>query len=255
VEDHVLRNRALWDRWSPEWAESGRRAWATDAMTWGIWQIAERDVRALPDVSGRDVVELGCGTAYWSAWLARRGARVVGLDNSARQLATARLLQREHALAFPLVHADAEQVPFRDACFDLAFSEYGAAIWCDPYRWIPEAARILRPGGELIFLRNGVLFSLCAPDSEDPAGDRLLRPYFGLHRLEWTDDGSVNWSLGIGPLIRLFLAQGFEIVDCVELQAREGATTSFPYVTADWASRWPSEEIWRVRKRATGSCP
>jgi ubiquinone/menaquinone biosynthesis C-methylase UbiE len=146
------------------------------------------------------------------------------------------------------VHGDAEHTPFRSERFDLAISEYGAAIWCDPYRWIPEAARLLRPGGELVFLRNSLLFSLCAPDSEDPAGDRLLRPYFGIHRLEWTDDGAINFSLGVGPLIRLFRGSGFEVLDCIEVQPPVGATTSFKYVTTEWARRWPSEEIWRVRK-------
>jgi SAM-dependent methyltransferase len=246
--DHVLRNRDLWDRQAADWVASGRRAWAEGQMEWGMWDIPEAQVRALPSVDGRDVVELGCGTAYWSAWLARRGARVVGLDNSARQLGTARMLQREHALAFPLVHADAEQAPFRAERFDLAISEYGAAIWCDPYRWIPEAARLLRPGGELVFLRNGVLFSLCAPDRDEPAGDRLLRDYFGLHRLEWTDDGAINFSLGVGALIRLFRQSGFEVLDCIELQPPAGGTTRFRYVTPEWAHRWPSEEIWRVRK-------
>ncbi len=252
MDDHVVKNRALWDAWSPKWVEMGRRAWASDEPTWGLWHIRERDVTALPPVSGRDVVELGCGTAYWSAWLARRGARVVGLDNSAGQLATARTLQREHTLTFPLIHADAEHAPFRDESFDLAISEYGAAIWCDPYRWIPEAARLLRPGGELVFLRNGVLFSLCAPDSEDPAGDRLVRGYFDLHRLEWTDDGAINFSLGVGPLIRLFRGSGFEVLDCIEVQAPAEAKTGFQYVTAAWAHQWPSEEIWRGRKGGVG---
>ena len=248
MDDHVTRNRAIWDRWSPEWVEPGRRGWASDAITWGMWNIPEAAVQGVPAVEGRDVVELGCGTAYWSAWLARRGARVVALDNSARQLATARMLQREHALTFPLVHADAEHAPFRDASFDVAFSEYGAALWCDPYAWIPEAARLLRAGGELVFLRDGVLRALCAPDSDDPAGDRLLRPYFGLNRLEWSDDGAVNFALPVGPLIRLFRGSGFEVLDCIELQAPAEATVRFPYITPEWARQWPSEEIWHVRK-------
>jgi SAM-dependent methyltransferase len=247
-DDHVVRNRAVWDAQSAEWVEPGRRAWASEELTWGVWQIPEHKVGVLPEVDGRDVVELGCGTGYWSAWLARRGARVVGLDNSSRQLATARMLQRDHALTFPLVQADAERAPFRDASFDVAISEYGAAIWCDPYRWIPEAARLLRPGGELVFLRFSVLFSLCAPDSDEPAGDRLLRGYFDLHRLEWSDSDAVEFSLGTGRLIRLFRATGFEIVDCVELQAPSDGKTRFPHLTTAWAHRWPSEEIWRVRK-------
>jgi SAM-dependent methyltransferase len=220
-----------------------------------MWEVPERGLNLLPPLDGRDVVELGCGTAYWSAWLARRGARVVGLDNSAKQLATARMLQREHALPFPLIHGDAEHAPFRDHSFDIAISEYGAAIWCDPYRWIPEAARLLRPGGELVFLRNSVLFSLCAPDSDAPAADRLVRGYFDLHRLEWSDDHSVNFSLGIGRLIRLFRAEGFEVVDCVDVQAPADRTTRFPFVTTAWAHQWPSEEIWRVRKTSPPDAP
>ena len=58
------------------------------------------------------------------------------------------------ALEFPLLHGNAEAVPYPDASFDFAISEYGACLWADPYRWIPEAARLLRPGGELIFLTN-----------------------------------------------------------------------------------------------------
>ena len=135
TENHVIVNREQWDADADNWVEPGRRAWSTDEISWGAWSVAESDLRLLPDVDGLDVVELGCGTAYWSAWLARRGARPVGLDNSSRQLATARVLQEESDLRFPLVHADAERAPFRDESFDLAISEYSAAIWCDPYRW------------------------------------------------------------------------------------------------------------------------
>ena len=149
-----------------------------------------------------------------------------------------------------LVYLDARKpFPLPDAAFDFAFSEYGASIWADPHLWIPEAARLLRPGGQLIFLVNGTISILCAPDDEEePAGEQLLRPYFGLHRLEWTDDGAFNFSLGVGALIRLFRQSGFEVLDCIELQAPTGDTTSFRYVTPEWARRWPSEEIWRVRK-------
>ena len=86
---------------------------------------------------------------------------------------------------------NAETVPLPDASFDLAVSEYGAALWADPYKWIPEAARLLRPGGRLAFLANSTLLMLCVPDYEadGPATDRLLRPYFGMHRNEWPDYG------------------------------------------------------------------
>ena len=132
LPDHVQKNRAVWDKLSDEYAGRGARNWASAEPAWGIWGLPERELRALPDVKGRDVIELGCGTAYWSAWFARRGARVVGIDNSAKQLETARALQREHGLDFPLIHGNAESVPLHDGSFDLAFSEYGACLWCDP---------------------------------------------------------------------------------------------------------------------------
>ena len=57
--------------------------------------MPEREVGVLGDVAGLDVIELGCGTAYFSAWLARQGARPVGVDVTPAQLETARRMQEE----------------------------------------------------------------------------------------------------------------------------------------------------------------
>src|SRR5262249_23248315 len=166
--DHVARNRAYWATLAAEYAATADRSWAATEPAWGIWQVPESQLHVLPDdVAGLDVVELGCGTGYVSAWLARRGARPVGIDSSPDQLATARRMQAEHGLAFPLHLGDAEATPFEDASFDLAISEYGASIWGDPYRWIPEASRLLRPGRQLIFLRNSTLLMLATPQPND----------------------------------------------------------------------------------------
>jgi SAM-dependent methyltransferase len=248
--EHVLRNRSMWDQWAEEYVEPGVRNWSAAEPVWGIWGIPEAEVGVLPaDLAGRDSVELGCGTAYVSAWLARRGARPVGLDNSAGQLTTARDLQDRFGLRFPLVHASAEQTPLADATFDLAISEYGASIWCDPYAWIPEAARLLRPGGELIFLVNSVLLILTSPDEDDaPATDQLLRPYFGMHRVEWPDDDSVEFHLGHGDMIRLLRRCGLQVEDLLELRPPAGSTTRWPLATIEWARQWPCEEVWKARK-------
>ena len=247
--DHVARNRAVWDRWASEYAAPGRRNWQEEP-SWGIWGLPETELHILPDVAGLDTIELGCGTGYVSAWLARRGARPVGIDNSEQQLRTARALQEEFGIHFPLIHGNAEAVPLPDAGFDLAISEYGAAIWCDPHRWIPEAARLLRPGGRLIFLVNGTILMLCAADlAEVAAGETLRRDYFDMHRFEWPDDDSVEFHLGYGDWIRLLRANGFEVEDLKELRPAAGATTRYAFVTSEWARRWPSEEVWIARKR------
>jgi SAM-dependent methyltransferase len=251
LPEHVARNRVVWDGWAEAYVGSGERNWASGEPTWGVWGIPEADVGLLDGVTDLDAVELGCGTAYVSAWLARRGARPVGIDNSPRQLETAVRLQREHGLDFPLLLGNAERLPFADASFDLAISEYGACLWADPYRWVPEAARVLRPGGRLRFLTNGFLHVLCAPDEADaPVGDRLLRPSFGMHRFEWPDDDSVEFHLAHGAWIDLLRANRFEVEALRELQAPVGATTRHPYQDPAWARRWASEEVWFARRRA-----
>lgn len=251
LSEYVARNRAAWDAWAADYVAAGERNWATAEPRWGIWGLPESACGMTPaDVDGLDTVELGCGTAYVSSWLARRGARPVGIDNSEAQLTTARRLQAEHGLDFPLHLGDAERTPFADASFDLAISEYGASIWCDPYRWIPEAARILRPGGRLHFLVNAPLVMLCQDDDESvPAGTTLLRPYFGLHRMEWPGDPSVEFHLPHGAMIGLLRDCGFEIEALVELQAPADAVSPVSWVDAAWAHRWPTEEVWRAVKR------
>lgn len=247
--DYLQKNRVVWDAEAPAYVLAAERAWTADP-SWGIWGVPEAQLQLLPDVANMDVLEDGCGTAYVSAWLARRGAHPVGLDNSARQLVTARSLQDQHGLSFPLIQGFAESLPFRDHSFDYIVSEYGAAIWSDPYRWIPEAARVLRPGGELMFLGNATLLMLCTPDGlEQPAKPALQREFFGMHRFDWLDDDppAVEFHLGHGDWIRLLRGNGFEILDLVEIQAPPDAVTRYDFVTAEWASQWPSEEVWRAR--------
>ena len=208
--DDAARNRELWTKSNADHTgPSARRHWAAEEITWGIFGVPEATVCVLPELDGKE----------------------------------------EFGLEFPLIEADAAETGLADGCADLVVSEYGASIWVDPYRWIPEAARLLRPGGELVFLRNSTLVILCSPDGDQPAGEQLVRPLFGLHRLDCWD--GVEFHLAHGDWIRLLRANGFEILDLVELQAPPDAETDayYDFVTADWARNWPAEEIWKARKR------
>jgi SAM-dependent methyltransferase len=253
-DDHVRANRAYWDERAHEWVALGKAAWQQSEPSWGIWSLPESSLRLLPaDMSGMTAIELGCGTAYVSAWMARRGAAVVGIDNTERQLATARELAAQHGVALTLLHGNAETVPCADSSFDFAISEYGAAIWCEPAAWIGEVHRLLRPGGEHVFLGNHPLALVCSPiDGSLPATERLERAYFDLGRLDWRgaidEPGGIEFNLPISSWMRLFHQIGFDVIDYIEIQAPESATGTRGTVTAEWAKRFPSEQVWRIKK-------
>jgi SAM-dependent methyltransferase len=255
LPDYVAKNRAQWDDQADDWVPGGERSWAAEPG-WGIWRIPETDLQLLPaDMTGMRTIELGCGTGYVSAWMIRRGASAVGIDISERQLATARRLAEEHGVEFELLHGNAERVPYSDASFDFAISEYGAAIWADPFVWIPEAFRLLAPGGELVFLGNHPLAILTQQlDSDAPVSRTLCNPYFGMHRIDWTEPGGTEgteFNLPVAEWLRLFRRVGFEVVDYHELRApSRGPETRF-FVTADWAYDYPSEQVWKLRKPTT----
>jgi SAM-dependent methyltransferase len=248
IEQQARRDhsRRFWSLVNAQIAdEHGQAMWASNGIGWGLFRVREEELGVLGDVAGLDAVELGCGTAFLSAGLARAGARLVGIDLSPAQLASARRSQARHGPRFPLIEADAEHVPLRDASFDLVVSEYGAAPWCEPQRWLAEAARLLRPGGRLVFLTNSVLAGLCVPSDGGVAGEQLQRPQRDLARIEWPG-GSVEQHPGHGDWIRELGAAGFVVDALHELYAPGRAVPTTPYdiVTPDWARRWPAEDLW-----------
>lgn len=255
LPDHVLVNRKHWDAYAPKWVAAGEQSWAAREPRWGVWQVPETAVDLLPeDMAGMDAIELGCGTGYVSAWMARRGAAVTAIDNSERQLETARRLATRHGLDITWIHGNAEHVPRPDGSYDFAISEYGAAIWCDPFVWIPEAHRLLRPGGVLGFLGSHPLALVCSPLDGSPTSEGLVRDWFTLHRIDWRDvafdPSGIEFTLHTGGWFRLFDRVGFDVIDYRELQAPDPAAGK-PFGTpAAWAHRFPSEHVWKVRKRA-----
>ena len=252
LPDYAVQNREAWTKSNADHTDArAHESWG-EKPHWGVWHQPESDIRVLPDVTGLDVIELGCGTAYWSAWLKRLGARrVVGVDVTPAQLDTARRMDAEYRLGIELVEANAEDVHLPEASFDLAFSEYGASIWCDPYKWIPEAARLLRSNGELMFMRHSDFVEVCSPDT-DRISEKLERPLRGMLRLDWfsEDPPSTNFHISDGDMFALLKRIGFDVVDFRQLYAPEDAVDHpfYSYVTADWAKKWPHEEIWRARK-------
>jgi len=249
---YLQGNVDAWQDKAAEYVAAAEQAWASDQPYWGIWRIPESNTSLLPaDMSGMTAIELGCGTAYVSAWMCRRGAKVVAIDPTSSQLETARRLKKAHQLDFDIELGFAESVPYADESFDFAISEYGAALWADPFLWIPEAARLLKHGGKLVFLTNSALAVMCEQEFESngPMGPELQRPYFGMHKSNWPDcPGETEFHLPHGDWIALLRDNGFSIERLLELQAPPNARCNYAWADPEWARRWPTEEVWIARK-------
>jgi len=245
---HARRNRESWNEDADAYqARHAPMLAASGGMAWGVWQIPETVLHVLGDFHDRDILEFGCGAAQWSIALARAGARPVGLDLSERQLEHARALMADAGVDFPLVHASAERVPLPDASFDIVFCDHGAMTFADPYRTVPEVARLLRPGGLFAFSHGSPILSIAWGADDERAGDRLVYDYFGMHEFDYGD--SVDFNLPYGAWISLFRANGFAVEDLIEPRPAPDATSTYrDDIEREWARRWPAECIWRLRR-------
>jgi demethylmenaquinone methyltransferase / 2-methoxy-6-polyprenyl-1,4-benzoquinol methylase len=114
-----------------------------------------RAVALARPAAGDRALDLCCGTGDIARALARRGAKVVGLDFSPAMLQFARAKAEKAGLALDFVCGDAQQLPFPDNSFDIVTVGYGLrnlAVWETGLR---EMTRVARPGGRVVVLEFG----------------------------------------------------------------------------------------------------
>jgi ubiquinone/menaquinone biosynthesis C-methylase UbiE len=120
--------------------------------------------RWIPRAHG-EVLELGVGSGLNLAFYdAPRVSGVTGVDPSAALLARARPRAAEAPVPVHLLQARAERLPLPDRSFDSAVVTYSLCSVDDPARVLAEVRRVLRPGGELLFVEHGL--------ARDPAVQR-----------------------------------------------------------------------------------
>jgi SAM-dependent methyltransferase len=243
-------NRRRWDEQSDAYQERhGGQLEKSGGTAWGVWQIPESELQALGEVAGLDVLEFGCGAAQWSIALHGQGARVTGLDNSSRQLEHARTALEQAGVEFPLVHASAESTGLPDRSFDVVFCDFGAMTFTDPANSVPEAARLLRPGGLFAFSVLTPILDLVWPPGLEHPGERLAIDYWeGIKRFEEPCE-PIAFQLPYGDWIALFRQNGLTVESLIELRPPADAVSSYRSVEdREWARRWPMEQIWRLRR-------
>ena len=132
-----------------------------DLQSFGLHRWWKRRVLALTEVRpGQDALDLCCGTGDLAFALARRGARVTGLDFSGPMLAVAEARSLRAGAAgqsTPIrwLQGDAMKVPLADASFDVVTIAYGLRNLASFEGGVREMSRLLRPGGRVLVLDFG----------------------------------------------------------------------------------------------------
>ena len=197
--EDVRTNLASWEADSEAYQQRHRpdlNRW--DVLAWGVSNLPEDEIQALGDVSDQRALELGCGACQFGIKVAMRGANVTGLDFSANQLGAAGPNFEETGIRFPLVRGSAEELPFADASFDLLFCDHGAMTFADPHMTVPEASRVLRPGGRLVFNMSTPIIWMCWPPEGSHPGASSFGPTSGWDA--WCGPRPIPGSSGSSPM-------------------------------------------------------
>ncbi len=219
-----MASRRWWDADAAQYHETHAEFLGVDSpggeFVWCPEGLHEGDMRFLGDVTGKRVLEIGCGSAPCSRWLAGQGARPVGLDLSRGMLERGQAVMARGGPRVPLVQADAEALPFPDASFDLACSAFGAVPFvADSALVMREVARVLRPGGRWVFSVNHPMRWIF-PDDPSPAGLTATVPYFDRTPYVEVDADNVPTYVEhhrtIGDRVREIVAAGLLVADIVE---------------------------------------
>ena len=224
----VRANRAWWDRASDWYQAEHGEFLRDDGFIWCPEGLDEADARLLGPVAGRRILEVGCGAAQCSRWLATQGASVIGIDLSRRQLEHARRIDAESGAptGVPLAQADAATLPFGASVFDLACSAYGALPFvADSGQVLREVARVLRPAGRWVFsVSHPIRWSF--PDDPSEAGLIARDSYFDRRAyVEQNEAGTASYAehhRTMGDWVRQINAAGFQLTDLVEPEWPDG---------------------------------
>lgn len=211
--------RTWWDAEADDYYGEHGDFLGDDELVWGPEGWTESELGLLGDLAGSDVLEFGSGAAQGARWVAGQGARVVATDISIGMLRVGRQIDRRVGSHLPLVQADAGRLPFADRTFDLAFSAYGAVPFiADTASLMRELARVLRPGGRLVFSTTHPI-RWVFPDV--PGEDGLVARYEYFDEVPYVERSGdvvtyVEHHRTLGARIREIVAAGLVLDDLVE---------------------------------------
>ncbi len=176
--DAQRANRRDWDAEADAYQREHGEFLRDVGFVWGPEGLDEATAQLLGPVTGKRVLEVGCGAGQCARWLRSQEADVLGVDLSLRQLQHSRRIDGETGIAVAVACATATALPCRDACVDLACSAFGALPFLlDIDTALQEVCRVLRPGGRFVFSVVHPVRRML-PDDPTETGLTVMRSYF-----------------------------------------------------------------------------
>jgi len=240
-EGLIEQHRRYWNGLADHYQRTMRIA--TDDFHYGPQIPGERELGLLPPLRpGDTALELGCGAAQNSLWLARQGVVCTAVDLSAAQLRHARARARAAGLRIRFLRLPIEQLPRRvHETFDLVHSSHALEFVEEPARCVVHMAARLRPGGTLMIstvhpLFNGQWVEQVTDDGAPGGMGLFLENYFSPPddtRRRGGRVAVVSRAYPISAWFNWLRAAGLEVVRLEEPPAVSAGTIP-PYTNRAW---------------------
>lgn len=208
-------NAAAWDRHAA--AYQAGAGLATDVVQYGPDVVSEAELRLLGNVTGKRVLELGCGGAQCAIAMARQGAHVIGVDFSAEQLVHARQLVEREKVRVELHLGDLADLAFiRADAIDLVFSAYAFSYVEDLDRVFRQVNRVLRTECPLVFSLPHPCYDMFDHASVTPLVAR--RSYFDRRPIDYELNGVAfsDYRHTVGDLFSALTRANFRVEAILE---------------------------------------
>ena len=242
-------NRKGWNHRSRSYQRAIGGAEAYGELVWGPNRFNESELKVLGAVRGKSVLEVGCGAAQFGIELAKRGARVTGIDLSAEQLRHARANVKAAGVDYRIERGNAEDLSrFRSGTFDIVTSDF-AVGFIDIDRLFPEVGRVLKPGGFCAFSWASPIIDCMTFGGSAPVL-AFVRSYFDREPfVEGGQDPTYEFKRTYGDWVRSFARAGLILEDLIEPQTpRKGTHWDWPQYRWERTHMAPGTCIWKARK-------